>query len=210
VAMMDCVPVPLHLLQSPAWRAMSESARALWLDLAGLAWQAKYRGFVCDSMGRPWSLEAIAQLTGRRPKEVQKGIGQLIQGGFLIQTPDGVLFIPALVERAGLSKKRQEAARKRWHSPQEYPLLGCKRCKMLCKIDANWYAKPYAKRVAVHSGLVPPPQGSHLGYCKVLFEISHPHTFILPDFWHIAIHKRQVCRPTGAEASRSLRSRAPA
>jgi hypothetical protein len=64
---------------------------------------------------------------------------------------------------------------------------------MLCKIDANWYAKPYAKRVAVHSGLVPPPQGSHLGYCKVLFEISHPHTFILPDFWHIAIHKRQVC-----------------
>jgi len=64
---------------------------------------------------------------------------------------------------------------------------------MLCKIDANWYAKPYAKRVAVHSGLVPPPQGSHLWYCKVLFEISHPHTFILPDFWHIAIHKRQVC-----------------
>ena len=141
MAMMDCVPVPLHLLQSPAWRAMSESARALWLDLAGLAWQAKYRGFVCDSMGRPWSLEAIAQLTGRRPKEVQKGIEQLIQGGFLIQTPDGVLFIPALVERAGLSKKRQEAARKRWHSPQEYPLLDMQtmqnamqnRCKLVCK-----------------------------------------------------------------------------
>ena len=130
MAMMDCVPVPLHLLQSPAWRAMSESARALWLDLAGLAWQSKYRGFVCDPMGRPWNLEAIARLTGNSSKEILKWLKELEQFNLVGVTSDGILFCPHLVEqvamleaREQLKQKRREAglkgARCRWRNAQK-------------------------------------------------------------------------------------------
>ena len=134
MAQVDCVPVPVSMLQNPAWRAVSAAARGFWLDLAGLAWQGKYRGFLCDPQGRAWNLEALARLTGHSAREVQRWIGELEREGLLGHTTDGVFFIPTLVERAELSRKRQEAALKRWHGTKATPTFGYAN-------DAKCYAK---------------------------------------------------------------------
>lgn len=106
---MEYIPVQMEWL----WmlRTCSHLAKALWIDLASLMWQAKPRGYLITTAGQPMSQSNMIRL-GYSPEEIQQGLQELLTHGMLEEDPEGIFFCSFLTEAGSLRRKRQAAGRK--------------------------------------------------------------------------------------------------
>lgn len=81
--------MPVTVLDSPAYRALTFKARALLLDLG-----AQYRGHNNGDFAAPWSM---MKTRGWKSKDtLQNALRELLASGFIVQTRQGGLHCPSL------------------------------------------------------------------------------------------------------------------
>lgn len=83
---------PGDWMKDPALRAVSISARGLWIDMLCLMWESARRGYLVHATGHAVTPEQLARMTGCHADDVASMLSELENCGVVSRTGDGILY----------------------------------------------------------------------------------------------------------------------
>ena len=98
-------------MKDPALRAVSATARGVWIDMLCLMFESPRRGYLETATGEPISIRHLSRMTGVSDKILRRSVAELRSMCVCSSTDEGTIFSRRIVrdeERREADRKRQE------------------------------------------------------------------------------------------------------